>query len=230
MMKKSFLIFVILVLTFSLCASNCSAIENDIFELNIPETFSSYTENTAGEATVMQWTDLQDNSNVSVTILKNDGVSYVNLSDDEISELQTNVVEQMENDVSKTLKEYSISYVIKDSTCNVVTINNGISGVEILFDSEYLYEDGSILQAKNYMYMFSSKENIITISATVNDEDKDSLVKEMMSSFVFKEEIYIGSDEFNLDWYSVVKSAVVGGCIGGIAALIGILIKKKKSK
>ena len=31
MMKKSFLILVILVLTFSLCASNCSAIENDIF-------------------------------------------------------------------------------------------------------------------------------------------------------------------------------------------------------
>ena len=102
---------------------------------------------------------LDDNSRLNSKVVTVD----LNTENDEISELQTNVVVQMENDVSKTLKEYSISYVIKDSTCNVVTINNGISGVEILFDSEYLYEDGSILQAKNYMYMFSSKENIITI-------------------------------------------------------------------
>ena len=128
------------------------------------------------------------------------------------------------------LKEYSVGYEIIDSTCKNVTVNDVFNGVEVIFDSEYSYQDGSVIQAKNYMYMFSSKDNLITVAATVNDKDKFSLIDDMMSSFDFKEEIYVGSDEFNIDWYSVVKSAVIGGCIGGTVVLIGLLIKKKKAE
>lgn len=219
-------VFVLVMNTF-----NVAAFENEFMKIEIPEVFSSYVENTIEGTDVKQWTDPADSSNVGITVLKNDGISYADLTDYEISTIHSTIIAQLNADVTETLKSYSIEFNITDSSCNNYEIN-GIKGVEILYDSEYLYPDGSVMEATNYMYMFASSENAVTISATVNSEEKIPLIEDMMNSFEFFEEIYVsdGETDFSsgIDWYSVIKSAALGGCAGGIAVLLVSMLKKRK--
>lgn len=227
---KKILSVIITVMFLMMLSLSAEAFENEIVKIEIPEVFSSLTENDIEGTTVKQWTAPEDNSNVSVNIIENDGTSYVDMSDTEKAVFHNAVIAQMNREVGEVLKGYSIGFEISNSACNDVEFN-GIKGIGILFDSVYSYEDGSTLEAKNYMYVFSSENSMVTISATINDENKLALIDEMMNSFEFKEEVLVNSDDgFETDGYNVVKYAVIGACAGGAAGLILTMIKKKKKQ
>ena len=227
-MKRKLILFVSVIFLMMLCVFNASAFENEFIKIDIPDAFSSMTESTIEGSAVTQWTDPESNSNVGVTIAKNSGVSYVDLSDIELSALEASVMAQLRDDVTEALKAYSVGYSIIDSECRSYEIN-GIKGVEILYNSEYSYTDGSTLKAKNYMYLFASSENAVTISATINSEDKLHFVDEMMNTFEFKEEVYVvAEDEKWFDSYELVKYTIVGAALGGAVGLF--IAKKKKQK
>lgn len=224
---KNILVLIFTLITLCLFTFSVSAYETDVLKIDIPDAFSSLTESTIEGSAVTQWTDPESNSNVGVTIAKNSGVSYVDLSDIELSALEVSVMAQLRDDVTEALKAYSVGYSIIDSECRSYEIN-GIKGVEILYNSEYSYTDGSTLKAKNYMYLFASSENAVTISATINSEDKLHFVDEMMNTFEFKEEVYVvAEDEKWFDSYELVKYTIVGVALGGAVGLF--IAKRKKS-
>lgn len=226
---KNILVLIFTLMTLCLFDFSASAYETDIFKIDIPEEFSTLTENDVEGSKVMLWTDSSDNSNVSITVCQNDGYCYADLTDVQKASVNSSFISQVEREIIDSLKIYSIGYKITDSTSNNVEIN-GSKGLELIYNSVYTYEDGSTLQSKNYAYLFSSENNAITITALINDEEKLYLVEELINSFEFKEEVYFISEvdeSASFDSYELVKWVLVGAAGGGAVGLF--IAKRKKS-
>lgn len=225
MRKVISLTFILFLMSFF--AFTVSAYETDVIKIDIPEIFSVPTENSVDGSDVKQWTDSADGSNVSITVSKNNGFSYADLTDAEKASVHTSFIAQVEKDVIDLLKQHSVEYKITDSISNNVEIN-GAKGIELIYDSLYTYENGSTLEAKNHVYLFSSENNVVTVAAIINSADKLNLVEELMNSFVFKEEVYVISESDKLfDSYSLVMYVCVGVAVGGAVGLF--IAKRKKS-
>lgn len=218
-------VFLLSMMSVFACAESYS---DELVSFDVPEMFSSKTENKDNDAIIILWENPENGSNINLTVTENSWKEcYADLSDSQLQELESVCVAQFESESKDSLEMYSIDFKIVESNTESVEIS-GAKGALVDMEVEYVYSDGSVVPAAIPIYMFSTEESVIAISGTLKlDEEKDAF-ESCIQSLRIKGEIYVSNSDTGsgVIWFTIF-GAMLGVLIG---LIIAVRSKKKKQK
>ncbi len=218
-MKKKLLIVLLTIM--SVC--NVKAIENDIFNIDIPENFVE--DKIDEKSNIYKWEN-EDNDifhNIVITIDNNNSEKKYNIknfNDDDIS----NYTKYIEESINNELKEYEIKVNVSNMKKEVVNKNDVLS-----YNTLWPTKDSLGYDTYQKGYIYTTDKYIITLTYTSNSEikDDDEVLTSIKNSFQIKDNNIEQESFLDSKTARIIATALLIGVIG---AIISLLIPKKSKK
>ena len=218
-MKKKLLIVLLTIM--SVC--NVKAVENDIFNIDIPENFVE--DKVDEKSNIYKWEN-EDNDvfhNIVITIDNNNSEEKYNIknfNDDDIS----NYTKYIEESINNELKEYEIKVNVSNMKKEVINKNDVLS-----YDTLWPTKDSLGYNTYQKGYIYTTDKYIITLTYTSNSEikDDDEVLTSIKNSFQIKDNNIEQESFLDSKTARIIASALLTCVIG---AIISLLIPKKSKK
>lgn len=230
-MKKTIVMLLTVVFLLSMMSvfANAESYSDDLVSLEVPELFSSKTENNLDGADYIQWTNPKTSANVNITVTENNPkVCYADLSDVQLQAFKSSYVAQLEKEIKDGLEMYSVGFETLESNAESVEIG-GAKGLRLDMKIQYIYSDDNVVPADMTVCLFTTDENAIALSGTSKSDEEKQAVESFIQSVTIKGEIYQGGNSSSVA-YTVVKIAVILIAVAGIIVIAVSSNKKKKQK
>lgn len=204
-MKK---LFTILILFIGML--NVSALENEYFKVNIPDTYKEEI----NEKKLYKWT--KDNNYITITIDDNTNkYDILRYTDDDMKKYE----EHIENSINEQLKEYNIKVDVKNVKKDKINNRNCI-----VYDTVWPTKESTGYDTYQKGYTFTTNNYIIMLIYSSDTELTDNEeLNNIINSFTILDSEIVYSTESK--YKIMIILAVIAGIIGYIVSAI---FKKRK--
>lgn len=204
-MKK---IFTILILFIGML--NVSALENEYFKVNIPDTYKEEI----NEKKLYKWT--KDNNYITITIDDNTNkYDILRYTDDDMKKYEKHI----ENSINEQLKEYNIKVDVKNVKKDKINNRNCI-----VYDTVWPTKESTGYDTYQKGYTFTTNNYIIMLTYSSDTELTDNEeLNNIIDSFTILDSEIVYSTESK--YKIMIILAVIAGIIGYIVSAI---FKKRK--
>lgn len=204
-MKK---IFTILILFIGML--NVSALENEYFKVNIPDTYKEEI----NEKKLYKWT--KDNNYITITIDDNTNkYDILRYTDDDMKKYEKHI----ENSINEQLKEYNIKVDVKNVKKDKINNRNCI-----VYDTVWPTKESTGYDTYQKGYTFTTNNYIIMLTYSSDTELTDNEeLNNIINSFTILDSEIVYSTESK--YKIMIILAVIAGIIGYIVSAI---FKKRK--
>jgi len=204
-MKK---LFTILILFIGML--NVSALENEYFKVNIPDTYKEEI----NEKSLYKWT--KDNNYITITIDNNTNkYDILRYTDDDMKKYE----EHIENSINEQLKEYNIKVDVKNVKKDKINNRNCI-----VYDTVWPTKESTGYDTYQKGYTFTTNNYIIMLTYSSDTELTDNEeLNNIINSFTILDSEIVYSTESK--YKIMIILAVIAGIIGYIVSAI---FKKRK--
>lgn len=204
-MKK---LFTILILFIGML--NVSALENEYFKVNIPDTYKEEI----NEKKLYKWT--KDNNYITITIDDNTNkYDILRYTDDDMKKYEKHI----ENSINEQLKEYNIKVDVKNVKKDKINNRNCI-----VYDTVWPTKESTGYDTYQKGYTFTTNNYIIMLTYSSDTELTDNEeLNNIINSFTILDSEIVYSTESK--YKIMIILAVIAGIIGYIVSAI---FKKRK--
>lgn len=204
-MKK---LFTILILFIGML--NVSALENEYFKVNIPDTYKEEI----NEKSLYKWT--KDNNYITITIDDNTNkYDILRYTDDDMKKYEKHI----ENSINEQLKEYNIKVDVKNVKKDKINNRNCI-----VYDTVWPTKESTGYDTYQKGYTFTTNNYIIMLTYSSDTELTDNEeLNNIIDSFTILDSEIVYSTESK--YKIMIILAVIAGIIGYIVSAI---FKKRK--
>lgn len=204
-MKK---LFTILILFIGML--NVSALENEYFKVNIPDTYKEEI----NEKSLYKWT--KDNNYITITIDDNTNkYDILRYTDDDMKKYE----EHIENSINEQLKEYNIKVDVRNVKKDKINNRNCI-----VYDTVWPTKESTGYDTYQKGYTFTTNNYIIMLTYSSDTELTDNEeLNNIINSFTILDSEIVYSTESK--YKIMIILAVIAGIIGYIVSAI---FKKRK--
>lgn len=204
-MKK---LFTILILFIGML--NVSALENEYFKVNIPDTYKEEI----NEKNLYKWT--KDNNYITITIDDNTNkYDILRYTDDDMKKYEKHI----ENSINEQLKEYNIKVDVKNVKKDKINNRNCI-----VYDTVWPTKESTGYDTYQKGYTFTTNNYIIMLTYSSDTELTDNEeLNNIINSFTILDSEIVYSTESK--YKIMIILAVIAGIIGYIVSAI---FKKRK--
>lgn len=204
-MKK---LFTILILFIGML--NVSALENDYFKVNIPDTYKEEI----NEKKLYKWT--KDNNYITITIDDNTNkYDILRYTDDDMKKYEKHI----ENSINEQLKEYNIKVDVKNVKKDKINNRNCI-----VYDTVWPTKESTGYDTYQKGYTFTTNNYIIMLTYSSDTElTNNEELNNIIDSFTILDSEIVYSTESK--YKIMIILAVIAGIIGYIVSAI---FKKRK--
>lgn len=204
-MKK---LFTILILFIGML--NVSALENEYFKVNIPDTYKEEI----NEKKLYKWT--KDNNYITITIDDNTNkYDILRYTDDDMKKYEKHI----ENSINEQLKEYNIKVDVKNVKKDKINNRNCI-----VYDTVWPTKESTGYDTYQKGYTFTTNNYIIMLTYSSDTELTDNEeLNNIIDSFTILDSEIVYSTESK--YKIMIILAVIAGIIGYIVSAI---FKKRK--
>lgn len=204
-MKK---LFTILILFIGML--NVSALENEYFKVNIPDTYKEEI----NEKKLYKWT--KDNNYITITIDDNTNkYNILRYTDDDMKKYEKHI----ENSINEQLKEYNIKVDVKNVKKDKINNRNCI-----VYDTVWPTKESTGYDTYQKGYTFTTNNYIIMLTYSSDTELTDNEeLNNIINSFTILDSEIVYSTESK--YKIMIILAVIAGIIGYIVSAI---FKKRK--
>lgn len=204
-MKK---LFTILILFIGML--NVSALENDYFKVNIPDTYKEEI----NEKKLYKWT--KDNNYITITIDDNTNkYDILRYTDDDMKKYEKHI----ENSINEQLKEYNIKVDVRNVKKDKINNRNCI-----VYDTVWPTKESTGYDTYQKGYTFTTNNYIIMLTYSSDTElTNNEELNNIIDSFTILDSEIVYSTESK--YKIMIILAVIAGIIGYIVSAI---FKKRK--
>ncbi len=204
-MKK---LFTILILFIGML--NVSALENEYFKVNIPDTYKEEI----NEKKLYKWT--KDNNYITITIDDNTNkYDILRYTDDDMKKYEKHI----ENSINEGLKEYNIKVDVKNVKKDKINNRNCI-----VYDTVWPTKESTGYDTYQKGYTFTTNNYIIMLTYSSDTElTNNEELNNIIDSFTILDSEIVYSTESK--YKIMIILAVIAGIIGYIVSAI---FKKRK--
>lgn len=204
-MKK---LFTILILFIGML--NVSALENEYFKVNIPDTYKEEI----NEKKLYKWT--KDNNYITITIDDNTNkYDILRYTDDDMKKYEKHI----ENSINEQLKEYNIKVDVRNVKKDKINNRNCI-----VYDTVWPTKESTGYDTYQKGYTFTTNNYIIMLTYSSDTELTDNEeLNNIIDSFTILDSEIVYSTESK--YKIMIILAVIAGIIGYIVSAI---FKKRK--
>lgn len=204
-MKK---LFTILILFIGML--NVSALENEYFKVNIPDTYKEEI----NEKKLYKWT--KDNNYITITIDDNTNkYDILRYTDDDMKKYEKHI----ENSINEQLKEYNIKVDVKNVKKDKINNRNCI-----VYDTVWPTKESTGYDTYQKGYTFTTNNYIIMLTYSSDTElTNNEELNNIIDSFTILDSEIVYSTESK--YKIMIILAVIAGIIGYIVSAI---FKKRK--
>lgn len=201
-------LFTILILFIGML--NVSALENEYFKVNIPDTYKEEI----NEKKLYKWT--KDNNYITITIDDNTNkYDILRYTDDDMKKYEKHI----ENSINEQLKEYNIKVDVKNVKKDKINNRNCI-----VYDTVWPTKESTGYDTYQKGYTFTTNNYIIMLTYSSDTELTDNEeLNNIINSFAILDSEIVYSTESK--YKIMIILAVIAGIIGYIVSAI---FKKRK--
>lgn len=201
-------LFTILILFIDML--NVSALENEYFKVNIPDTYKEEI----NEKKLYKWT--KDNNYITITIDDNTNkYDILRYTDDDMKKYEKHI----ENSINEQLKEYNIKVDVKNVKKDKINNRNCI-----VYDTVWPTKESTGYDTYQKGYTFTTNNYIIMLTYSSDTELTDNEeLNNIINSFTILDSEIVYSTESK--YKIMIILAVIAGIIGYIVSAI---FKKRK--
>lgn len=201
-------LFTILILFIGML--NVSALENEYFKVNIPDTYKEEI----NEKKLYKWT--KDNNYITITIDDNTNkYDILRYTDDDMKKYEKHI----ENSINEQLKEYNIKVDVKNVKKDKINNRNCI-----VYDTVWPTKESTGYDTYQKGYTFTTNNYIIMLTYSSDTELTDNEeLNNIIDSFTILDSEIVYSTESK--YKIMIILAVIAGIIGYIVSAI---FKKRK--
>ncbi len=201
-------LFTILILFIGML--NVSALENEYFKVNIPDTYKEEI----NEKKLYKWT--KDNNYITITIDDNTNkYDILRYTDDDMKKYEKHI----ENSINEQLKEYNIKVDVKNVKKDKINNRNCI-----VYDTVWPTKESTGYDTYQKGYTFTTNNYIIMLTYSSDTELTDNEeLNNIINSFTILDSEIVYSTESK--YKIMIILAVIAGIIGYIVSAI---FKKRK--